>query len=104
MKKISDKQRGKNIEIAKIKKEIWQEQNGLCFICHAPMCDTAHLLPKSTYPEYYLKKENLVGLCRTCHNLYDNNINFRQMQDRVFLRICTFDEQAAKKYFNLNIY
>jgi 5-methylcytosine-specific restriction endonuclease McrA len=91
-----------NTKLSKIKMELQDQQDGRCFICGGMACDLAHLLPRSLYPEYITLKENLILLCRDCHNLYDNDINFRQRQTRIFNKIYAFDEMAAAKYFKLN--
>ena len=99
MNKVSKKQSKRNAEIARIKKELPDR-------CAIPFCykhgsDLAHLLPKSTHPEYYTKKENLVRMCREHHNLYDTDIDFRQKQKHFFKQIASFDLKAAVKYFRL---
>lgn len=99
MKKVSSKQAIRNRELAKIKKELPAK----CAVpfCYEHGCDLAHLLPRSQYPEYCTKKENLVRICRTHHNLYDNDIEFRQKQKQFFSQIAEFDLRAAMKYFRL---
>lgn len=95
MKQISIKQQRKNRELSLIKSELEKE----CFICGKYGDDLAHILPKSLYPEYYIRKENLIILCRYCHNLYDNDISFRIKQEKLFERAKQIDEKAAIKYF-----
>ena len=102
MKKVSKPQARINTVLSKIKMELQDEQEGKCFICGCPACDPAHLLPRSLYPEYITLKANVVLLCRDCHNSYDNDINFRKRQTRIFNKIYAFDEMAASKYFKLN--
>ncbi|OJX63060.1 hypothetical protein [Dysgonomonas sp. 37-18] len=98
IKQISKKQAQRNRAVAKIKSEL----PPFCFICHRhTVIDAAHLLPKSIYPEHYTNPLNIVGLCRDCHNSYDNDLLFRQQQDDVFKRICEFDERSAIRYFQL---
>lgn len=97
MKQVSSKQAQRNREVAKIK----QSLSPFCAICGKPAVDAAHLIPKSMYPEHYTNPQNIVGLCRKCHNRYDNNLAFRQRQKRLIERVKSFDECAANRYFHL---
>lgn len=97
MRQISKKQAQRNREIAKIK----QRLSPYCVICGRNAVDAAHLVPKSVYPEHYTNPLNIVGLCRECHNRYDNNLAFRRKQKRLIERVKSFDERAACRYFNL---
>lgn len=97
MKQVSSKQAQRNREVAKIK----QSLSPFCAICGKPAVDAAHLIPKSMYPEHYTNPQNIVGLCRKCHNRYDNNLAFRQRQKRLIERVKSFDECAANRYFRL---
>lgn len=97
MKQVSSKQAQRNREVAKIK----QSLSPFCAICGKPAVDAAHLIPKSMYPEHYTNPQNIVGLCRECHNKYDNNLAFRQRQKRLIERVKSFDECAANRYFHL---
>ena len=97
MKQISNKQSQRNREIIKIK----QNLPSYCAICGRPAVDAAHLVPKSMYPEHYTNPRNIVGLCRECHNKYDNDLAFRRKQKRLIERVKSFDECAADRYFRL---
>lgn len=97
LQRISTKQKAKNQEVAKIKAELPKR----CAICGQVGNDLAHLLPKSIYPEYYTKRENLVILCRRCHEEYDNNLSFRQQQYHLIEQVKAFDALAANRYFRL---
>ena len=97
MKQISNKQAQRNREISRIKHNL----PATCAICSKPAVDAAHLVPKSMYPEHYTNPQNIVGLCRDCHNKYDNNLSFRQRQKRLIERVRSFDECAANRYFRL---
>lgn len=103
MKQVSDKQARKNREIAKIKQRLLNETGGICRICGGYGNDTAHLLPKSRYPEYYLEPRNLVILCRNCHFLYDNDICFRKQQKSLIRQTNEFAlECDINHYFRLS--
>ena len=96
MKNKSIKQQVRDNKVAKIKSMLPK----VCEICGV-YCegDAAHLLPKSVYPEHYTNPKNIVRLCRDCHNKYDNDLKFRQQQDKLFNRICEYDKLGAIRYF-----
>lgn len=83
MRQVSNKQAKRNRDVANIKKAL----PPYCAICGKPMSDAAHLVSKSMYPEHYTNPLNIVGLCRECHNKYDNNLAFRQRQKRLIERV-----------------
>ena len=70
-----------------------------CCICGREAVDPAHLLPRSTYPEYYTEEWNVVPMCREHHNLYDNDLEFRQKQTKLYNIVLEHDECAAHRYF-----
>lgn len=96
--KVSKKQAKKNREIAKIKMSL----SAICVVCKTrPTIDPAHLLPRSTYPEYYTEEWNLVGMCRCCHDKYDNDLEFRKKQLHLLEIVKEHDILAANRYFHL---
>jgi len=96
MKKISKKQSKKNIEINKIKSTLSKK----CFICGKETnTDAAHILPKSIFPEYYINPLNIIMLCRTCHNIFDNDTKFRNKQTKIYEQALKIDQLAASRYF-----
>lgn len=95
--KTSAPQRRKNAEIAKIKRELPK----ICVICGNYGNDLAHLLNKGRYPEHYTEPLNLVILCRQCHNLYDNDVEFRKRQTKLFKQVFSFNQKAAIRYFQI---
>lgn len=97
MKYRSKKQSAKNRELSKIKATMENK----CVICGCVGSDLAHLLPKSLYPEHYTNELNLVIMCRNCHILYDNDLNFRRKQVSLYNQICGFDIVGAAKYFRI---
>lgn len=93
---VSEKQKQRNRDVAKIKASLPE----VCVICKRQVpTDAAHLLPKSIYPEYYTKPENIVRLCRSCHDQFDSSMNFRQQQTELYEQVKSFDERAAYRYF-----
>jgi hypothetical protein len=96
MKKVSDKQRLKDRELAKIKASLPK----VCYICGRNcICEGAHILPRSTFPEYYTLSKNLIPLCKECHFKYDNNLDFRQEQEHIFEIAKEIDKLAAIRHF-----
>ncbi|MCP4141266.1 MAG: HNH endonuclease [Chloroflexi bacterium] len=94
---MSRKQAAKNRRVAEIKSAL----PPFCSICGKKGSDAAHLLPKSMFPEWYTMPENIVILCRECHNRYDNDLGFRRLQKDLFNRICSFDKNGAMRYFRM---
>lgn len=97
MRKVSIKLAAKNREVAKIKSKLEKR----CVICGTIGNDGAHLLNKGSYPEHYTQPLNIVIMCRNCHDKYDNDLNFRQQQVKLYNQICLFDNKAAAKYFRI---
>lgn len=95
MNKTSSKQRAKNEALKKIK----QELPDYCVICGSKGTDLAHLLPRSLWPEHITNPENVTILCRNCHQQFDDNVNFRQHQTKLYKQACKVDERAANRYF-----
>jgi nitrate/TMAO reductase-like tetraheme cytochrome c subunit len=97
MKRISEKQKLINRELHRQKKEL----SKICIICHGFGNELMHILPRSLFPEYILKTENLCIGCHECHDRFDNDITFRQEQTKLFDQVAAFDKQAAERYFKL---
>lgn len=97
MKKVSKSQSGRNREMDKIKRNL----SPYCCLCGRPAVDPAHLLPRSTFPEYYTEEWNVVPMCREHHNLYDDNIEFRRNCTELLNIVRSHDECAANRYFKL---
>ena len=96
MKKVSNNQRLKDRELAKIKSLLPK----VCFICGRNCnCEGAHILPRSTFPEYYTLQTNLIPLCKECHFKFDNDLEFRQNQEHIFEIAKQIDEQGAIRHF-----
>lgn len=99
IRQVSNKQRAINVELRKIKREL----PDVCCIC-GRRCeggDLMHMLPRSLFPEHITERWNLRIGCRECHNLYDNNLAFRQQQKGIFEHLRKHDEQAARRYFHI---
>jgi len=87
MKRVSKSQAEKNRRIAEIKRNLPK----VCFICGQPCTgDAAHLLPKSTFPQYYTEPKNIVRMCRACHNRYDNDKDFRSGMLNIIIKVKEF--------------
>ena len=96
MKKVSDKQKIKDRELVKIKASLPK----VCYICGRNCnCEGAHILPRSTFPEYYTLLTNLIPLCKECHFKFDNDLEFRQNQKHIFEIAKEIDKLAAIRHF-----
>lgn len=97
MKKVSNKQAIRNRQVAIIKANL----PNFCCLCGKIPVDAAHLLPKSEYPEYYTKEWNIAPLCRSCHEKYDSDREFRREQKKLVEIVKKHDILAANRYFGL---
>lgn len=98
MKQASSKQSRINRVLNKIKLELASE-NKVCRCCHSALgTDLAHLLPRSTFPEYQSKKWNLSLLCRKCHTKFDSNKEFRT-STKLGSHIKQIDKLAYSRYY-----
>lgn len=99
IRKVSKKQAKKNAELIKIKREMDRE----CYFCGGYGGDLAHVLPRSLFPQYYTEKWNLIIACRTHHNLFDNDIEFRKKFNYLYLQVVKKvnpeDKGMVDKYF-----
>ena len=99
MKRVSKSQAEKNRAIAEIKRNLPK----VCFICGQPCTgDAAHLLPKSIFPQYYTEPKNIVRMCRACHNLYDNDKDFRSGMLKIIIKVKGFAKsEEIFRYFGV---
>lgn len=99
MKRVSKSQAEKNRRIAEVKKSLPK----VCIICGQPCAgDAAHLLPKSIFPQYYTEPKNIVRMCRSCHNLYDNNKDFRAGMLNIIIKVKEFAKsEEIFRYFGV---
>lgn len=109
MRKVSEKQKRKNALLNGLKNTIIIYQVNYqgytsCCICGCPTWnnDLIHLLPRSIYPQYYQKIENIGFAHRECHKKYDDDPEFRSKQEHLYKQVASFDKQAADKYFRRN--
>ena len=96
MKKVSNNQRLKDRELAKIKALLPK----VCYICGSNCnCEGAHILPRSTFPEYYTLQTNLIPLCKECHFKFDNDLKFRKDQEHIFEIAKEIDKLVSINHF-----
>lgn len=57
----------------KLAAQVRAEQHGICAQCgHTPRTlDVHHIKPKTTHPHLAYTRNNLIALCRPCHNTID---------------------------------
>ena len=98
MKSVSVKQSKINRTLNKIKKVLVGDGR-LCRCCHSSLgTDLAHLLPRSTFPEYQTENWNLTLLCRGCHVKFDSNKEFRKTT-KLGIHINNIDSLAYNRYY-----
>ena len=73
-----------------------------CVLCGRKGGDLCHLLPRSLFPEHVTEPENLVIMCRSCHQQHDDNCDFRTKQEKLFIQACKVDEVGARRYYRRN--
>lgn len=95
MRQVSKKQAARLREFNKVKREL----SGVCCICGNLAVDAAHLLPRSLYPEYYTETWNIVPMCRSCHERFDRDRDFRNQQSELKRIVAEHDELAANRHF-----
>ena len=95
MRQVSKKQAARLREFNKVKIEL----SGVCCICGNLAVDAAHLLPRSLYPEYYTETWNIVPMCRSCHEIFDRDRDFRNQQSELKRIVAEHDELAANRHF-----
>ena len=54
----------------KVRKAVYERDNGLCIICEQPGEPNAHYIPRGQGGLGI--EENIVTLCQRCHHEYDN--------------------------------
>lgn len=83
LKKVSKKQVKKNAELQKIKSGMEKK----CYFCHGYGNELMHILNKSTFPQYYTKKWNLIIGCNFHHTLFDYNVEFRKKYNSLYRQV-----------------
>lgn len=68
----------------------------VCCVCGGYGNDLAHVVPKSTFPQYYVSEFNLVIMCRECHVNYDNNREHRRLQKNLYSQVINNVEEEDK--------
>ena len=83
MRRLSSK-RSKALAIsADTKKAVYKRDNGLCVYCHSPGLPEAHYIARSHSGLGI--EQNILTLCRRCHDLYDRGPRqTREHMRRVF--------------------
>ena len=98
MKQISKKQNQKNSLVKKAR----DSKEHICIICkrYCENGDAVHLLPRSTFPQYYTEPLNVWRGHRECHARYDDNKAFRSSLTHIIDIVRKFaSEQDINRYF-----
>lgn len=90
--------RTKACAISKKTKEIvYKRDEGCCIFCGAPGLPEAHVVPRSHGGLGC--EENIVTVCRTCHDKLDNSVERQQMLQEAAEHLMRFyPDWDAKKY------
>lgn len=95
MKSISSKQAKAKAINTTVKMLVYHRDDGLCVYCHKPGNPEAHFIPRSKgglgVPE------NILTLCRECHDRYDNGSRMERDGMREYFR-----EYLMSKYSSWN--
>ena len=98
MKKQSSKQQKKNTLVKKAR----DEKECICIVCknYCESGDAMHLLPRSTFPEYYTEPLNIWRAHRECHRRYDDNKSFRASLTHIIDIVSKFArKEDIERYF-----
>ena len=84
MKTLSSK-RSKALAIPQaVKKAVYDRDGGLCVYCHRPGLPEAHFIPRSKSGLGI--EENILTLCRECHDTFDNGTREEREERREYFR------------------
>jgi hypothetical protein len=87
----------------KIFEEIWKERPHVCYVSGEPikefsvMC-MAHVLSKGGYPDWRLKKKNIVLLTASNHKLYDHSTHLAKKLP-MFDKLFDLHEEYKQEYY-----
>lgn len=98
MKRYSKAQQQKNTLVHKAK----NEKENICIVCknYCESGDPMHLLPKSTFPQYYTEPLNIWRGHRECHKRYDDNKSFRSSLNHIIDIVSKFaTKEEINRYF-----
>lgn len=62
----------------KVKRRVYDRDNGLCIFCHRPGLPEAHIVARS-HGGLGIEK-NIITVCRECHDAMDNSIHRSEMK------------------------
>ena len=98
MLKQSKKQSQKNTLVKKAR----DSKEHICIICrnYCEQGDPVHLLPRSTFPQYYTEPLNVWRGHRECHRRYDDNKSFRGSLTHIIDIVSKFaNKEEINRYF-----
>lgn len=84
----------------KVKKAVYERDNGLCIICGAQGLPNAHYIPRSKGGLGI--EQNIVTLCPQCHHDYDNGGKRKDYGTMIkaYLKFRYDDWDEEKLYYN----
>lgn len=95
MKSLSSKRARACALPQRVKREVWERDGGACVWCGLPGNPEAHFIPRSKgglgIPE------NVLTLCRECHDQFDNGMSWKRARMRLF-----FEDYLKSKYPDWN--
>jgi len=106
--KVSSKQKLLNAALKIIRDEVFREQQSICYLCDTKyLLEGAHIIRRTASLDLYADKNNIVGLCRRCHVVFDDGplLEFLSLKNASALlqRMKRLDELYYNRYLDLTL-
>ena len=84
----------------KVKRIVYERDNGMCIFCKCPGDPVAHFIARSQGGLGI--EENIICVCAFCHSRLDNSTDRERMKDkaRAYLKSKYPDWDESKLYYN----
>jgi len=100
MKKVSDKQKERNLLIKKIYNEISEEREHECESClTSKNLSHSHIIPKSRRKDLEITKKNIIYQCISCHFEWENGSDKRRLIN--YDKMMEYINSVDSEYYNL---